>query len=535
MVAHFAKIAQRHVGRGDQRAALRPHKGQAGVGHRKFHAGAGQLVQPGAEGFAALLQPQFLPAAQVQRQRQKDAFDRIGQRLAQLQRKIKPGRALVQFDDDVGLERAGQGVAQPQRREHGAVLLAPDFLQLAGCQHGVRAADVAPQHAAGVLGRAGGGAVGVGDGGDLVQRRQERRGPGGQQVLAAALVDEGRHAVAGAAVEAEPAVLVPVGQAEGDGVVGVDDVAHALGPHVALPAVEGIGQRGQRGEGVGLLLFAGEIVHKGDAPPARVGRYLAGQLDAVAARDARAGEVRALDVKFHRLRAGGNIGGADFQAAGGVIVAQRIALFSADGPQQAAGGLVRGAGVAVFAHVEVQHHRVVRVGDGGGMAPGMLGVEQQIILGLAAEVRPFLRRVRVEAAGQRVAVLRGAVMFDGIGRRADAVGPPVGQIAVVDGAVLQFGGDGVVQLLQADHADGDAAGVAGGVAFDDAQNFRLGRGVVAEHAGHAGDDKVIRVAVCLALGQVAVQVVFQRRDGVGGHRFVAKKVLRHKAVDGVGF
>ena len=129
-------------------------------------------------------------------------------------------------------------------------------------------------------------------------------------------------------------------------------------------------------------------------------------------------------------------------------------------------------------------------------------------------------------------MLRFAVVLDRVRGRADAVGPPVGQVAAVHGAVLQFGGDGRVQLLQADHADVHAVRVPGGVAFDRAQDLRLGRGVVAEHAGHAGKDKVIRVAVLFALVQVMVQIAAQRFDRVGGQ--VCAKVLHHEVGRAVG-
>ena len=72
-------------------------------------------------------------------------------------------------------------------------------------------------------------------------------------------------------------------------------------------------------------------------------------------------------------------------------------------------------GVAALAGVQVEHHGVVGVGDGGGVAPGVLGVKQQVVLGHAAEFGVVFARLGVQAAGQGVAVLRLAVMLDGIG------------------------------------------------------------------------------------------------------------------------
>ena len=62
-------------------------------------------------------------------------------------------------------------------------------------------------------------------------------------------------------------------------------------------------------------------------------------------------------------------------------------------------------GVAALAGVQVEHHGVVGVGDGGGVAPGVLGVKQQVVLGGAAEGRALLPQLRLQPAGQPVAAL----------------------------------------------------------------------------------------------------------------------------------
>lgn len=62
-------------------------------------------------------------------------------------------------------------------------------------------------------------------------------------------------------------------------------------------------------------------------------------------------------------------------------------------------------GVAALAGVQVEHHGVVGVGDGGGVAPGVLGVKQQVVLGGAAEGRALLPQLRLQLAGQPVAAL----------------------------------------------------------------------------------------------------------------------------------
>ena len=62
-------------------------------------------------------------------------------------------------------------------------------------------------------------------------------------------------------------------------------------------------------------------------------------------------------------------------------------------------------GVAALAGVQVEHHGVVGVGDGGGVAPGVLGVKQQVVLGGAAEGRALLPQLGLQPAGQPVAAL----------------------------------------------------------------------------------------------------------------------------------
>ena len=62
-------------------------------------------------------------------------------------------------------------------------------------------------------------------------------------------------------------------------------------------------------------------------------------------------------------------------------------------------------GVAALAGVQVEHHGIVGVGDGGGVAPGVLGVKQQVVLGGAAEGRALLPQLRLQPAGQCVAAL----------------------------------------------------------------------------------------------------------------------------------
>ena len=242
----------------------------------------------------------------------------------------------------------------------------------------------------------------------------------------------------------------------------------------------------------------------------------------------------ALNIKLHYLFAARRIGDADLELAARAVVAHDVAFFLGDEPQHPRGALVSAGGVAVFAHVEVKDHGVVRVGDGGGVPPGVLGVEQQGVLRRAAERGVFSGGLSVQPAAELIAPLSVAVMLDGIGRGADAAGPPVGEVAVIDRRIGELVPDGGIELLQGDHAQLDFAAVAAVVLFNNAQDERLGRGVVAEHAGDGGDDEVVAVAVVLAEPEIVREVAVQRVHVVAGLLAQTEVALRHELRARVG-
>ncbi len=194
-----------------------------------------------------------------------------------------------------------------------------------------------------------------------------------------------------------------------------------------------------------------------------------------------------------------------------------------------------GAGsIGVLAHVQVQHHALVWVGDAGRVPPGVLGVEQQGVLGLLHQGGLVFFQVGVQAAGQLVVAAGGQVVLDRVGRGAHAVGPPVVEVPAVHRRVGQLGGDGRVQLLQADHAHGHVVAVAAVVVLDRVQDQGFGRGVVAEHARHRRQDEVVGVAVFLTFAQVVVQVLGQGLHVVGRPGGAAQAVHGHKVGGVVG-
>ena len=108
------------------------------------------------------------------------------------------------------------------------------------------------------------------------------------------------------------------------------------------------------------------------------------------------------------------------------------------------------------------------------------------------------------------------VVLDRVRRAADAVGPPVGEIAPVYRRVLKRRADGGVELLEADHAHGNLLPVALPVGLDDLEDLRLRGRVVTEHAGHGGDDEVVGVSVFLAQGEIPLQIFMEGLHRIGG-------------------
>ena len=99
---------------------------------------------------------------------------------------------------------------------------------------------------------------------------------------------------------------------------------------------------------------------------------------------------------------------------------------------------------------------------------------------------------------------------------------------MIDRRIGELVPDGGIELLQGDHAQLDFAAVAAVVLFNNAQDERLGRGVVAEHAGDGGDDEVVAVAVVLAEPEIVREVAVQRVHVVAGLLAQTEVALRHE-------
>ena len=92
--------------------------------------------------------------------------------------------------------------------------------------------------------------------------------------------------------------------------------------------------------------------------------------------------------------------------------------------------------VAVFPHIQVHHHGFKGVGDGGGMAPGVLRVEKEVVLGGAGVIRVFFIALGIQPPAEVIPVLGLPIVLHRVGGGAYAVGPPVVQVAAVNRRVL---------------------------------------------------------------------------------------------------
>ena len=104
-------------------------------------------------------------------------------------------------------------------------------------------------------------------------------------------------------------------------------------------------------------------------------------------------------------------------------------------------------GIAVLAHIQIQHHGIIGIGNGRRMPPGVLRIEHQMVLGCGIELRILLLNCSIQPLTELIAVTGILVMLHGVRRTANPIGPPVVPVPLVHRSILQLGADGCVQLL----------------------------------------------------------------------------------------
>ena len=111
--------------------------------------------------------------------------------------------------------------------------------------------------------------------------------------------------------------------------------------------------------------------------------------------------------------------------------------------------------IAVLPDVKVQHHGIIGIGNCRRMSPGMLRVQQKIILRGSIQIGIFSGDFRIQPSAQPVTAPRVKIMLHGIRRASCPVCPPVRQITLKNRRILQMGPDSGIQLLQRNHAKPD--------------------------------------------------------------------------------
>ena len=72
--------------------------------------------------------------------------------------------------------------------------------------------------------------------------------------------------------------------------------------------------------------------------------------------------------------------------------------------------------IGCLAHIQIEHHRVAGIADRGGMSPGVLGVEHEMVLSRPDQLRVMFSQIWIEPLAQVESALGITVMFDRVGR-----------------------------------------------------------------------------------------------------------------------
>ena len=148
------------------------------------------------------------------------------------------------------------------------------------------------------------------------------------------------------------------------------------------------------------------------------------------------------------------------------------------------------------------------------MAPGVLGVQHQVILRRPPEFRVLFAGFPVEAFTQVILVLCFFIMFHGIRGTSHTVCPPVGQISMVNRGICKLVFYSCIQLLQGNHANLCFRSIFFIVSLNIFQNITSRRRVVTEYTRYGCDDEIIFISLLLTLIQVIDKVRVQLLNGL---------------------
>ena len=331
-----------------------------------------------------------------------------------------------------------------------------------------------------------------------------------QHLDAAFFMVEGSDALPYPVPNPEPVVLQAVGELIRLRIIGVHDIPHALRPHPGGAGIELLLRRG-------LLLIVEDPLLQGPEPCHKAHQHAPGMggelyregLAGPGIPHLHAGEAQCLHIELHREQALRGAGGDGLHLAAVIVIPQDV-------PQQVAlralshgRGLMGLGGVAGLADVQVGHHGVVRIRNRGGMAPGVLRIQQGIVLpcpGQAVVPHPRLLLQPVAGVGQPQGL---PVVLHRIGGAPHAVAPPVVDGPSVHRRLRCLLPNQAVELLQGHHPQLRLPAEPLIKSVHRGDDGRVGGGIVGEDAADAGDIEIIRVAAVLILPDALRKLVMQ--------------------------
>lgn len=237
----------------------------------------------------------------------------------------------------------------------------------------------------------------------------------------------------------EPAVFIFIRQPVGHRIIVIHNVPNPLRTYVAFSAVQRLVFFRQLPVGIAYFFMGSKGVHKADFPASGMRRDLAGQLPPMGVPDFRPGQMGAFYVELHQPLPRPVADMTRPDCAPGAVIPQNVPLLCRNPVQHPGCSFMGFGGIAVFAHVQIQHHRIIGIGNGRGVSPGVLRIEHQVILRCSIEVRVLAGNLSIQPLTQLITVLRVFVMLHGVRRAANAVGPPVVQVPRYTGASSSLG------------------------------------------------------------------------------------------------
>ena len=368
----------------------------------------------------------------------------------------------------------------------------------------------------------------------LVHRREEWNGSTGH-FGSGALIHKRSDAIARLIADAEEFVFHFIRQAVRHRVVVIHNIPYFFSTHIAVTCIQRFRSFVTGSVGVFFFFAVRQRINKADFASARVRGYLAGVQVSCQITHLNIFKCKGFNIKLDQLGLARVADAYRTHSTGGVVVAQHIAFLLGNGAKHKGGGFMRLGCVAVLTHIQVQHHRVIWVSDGGRMSPCMLCIQHQVVLHGFCQRRIVCFCIRVQTVCKLPTVVGILVVLDRIGGTADTIGPPVRPVTAVNRCIRKFRCDGSVQLLQRNHLNAYFLTVLFVVSTDGFHNLGRRRRIIAENTGHCGYNEIVWITLGFTFGQILVKICMQLiREGSAGVGIFTQTVAHHPVDSVVG-